>query len=189
MYRQCTTEKTATQQKIFQDALLDALQDHMYHEITIIDLCNQTGLSRNIFYRLFECKDDVLHAIIDHCYLACSKEICLDNAKDNLFAFFTFWKKQKTLLRVLDKNHLDDLLVTRSILLCYRLDFNMPKFIDSNWSSFDDEILVFYITGFIGLLLNWYRSDFARSEQEMTDIAYQILGQPPILIHGSSQTL
>ena len=75
MYHQCTTEKTANQQQIFCDALYSAMHERLYADITITDLCNQTRLSRNIFYRLFDCKDDVLYANIEEIFVSVSKEL------------------------------------------------------------------------------------------------------------------
>lgn len=182
MYRQCTTEKTAMQQKTFHEALYTAMQDRLYSHITITDLCNQTGLSRNIFYRLFDCKDDVLYALIDHCFYECSKEIHVGDARNNLMSFFTFWKDKKEFLDMLEKNRLESLLSIRGTLCCCRIDFGMQKFIQADWNNYDMEILSFYISGFVGILFHWYHSDFARSVEEMTDITIQILNHPPILL-------
>ena len=99
MYRQCTTEKTAMQQKIFHDALYQALSEQPYSEISITQLCHQTGLSRNIFYRLFDCKDDVLYVLIDSCFFDCAKEIHSDNLRENLYTFYNFWKEKKSFFK------------------------------------------------------------------------------------------
>ena len=58
MYRKCTTEKTVFQQKQFEKVLLESMLEMPYKEITVSALCRKTGLTRNIFYRLFEEKDD-----------------------------------------------------------------------------------------------------------------------------------
>ena len=175
MYRQCTTEKTANQQRIFHDALYQSMQDRLYSDISITDLCNQTGLSRNIFYRLFDCKDDVLYALIDHCFYACSQEIDVDNTRVKLQCFFTFWKTHKTILDILKKNRLESLLLIRGTICCCRIDFGMHDLIGIPAKNNDVDIISFYVSGFIGLLLQWYLSDFSKTPEEMTDTALQIL--------------
>ncbi len=182
MYRQCTTEKTTTQQKRFQDVLFHSMQDKLYTDITITDLCSEASLSRNIFYRLFDCKDDVLYSLIDQYLYECSHFVNSEDAKENLTSFFRFWKENSIILGILDKNHLGPLLSTRGTLCCCRMDFGMQKFIQADWNNFDVEILSFYVSAFIGLLFSWYHSDFSRSVDEMADITFQLLCQPPLLV-------
>ena len=95
MYRQCTTEKTSAQQKEFLKALYQAMLDQPYSTISITDLCAQTGISRNIFYRLFDCKDDVLFALIDNYFYECAMQVQDNTPRDSLLAFYSYWKKNK----------------------------------------------------------------------------------------------
>ena len=60
MYTLCTTEKTAQQQLQFEQTFLQMLLEMYYDDVTISELCRRSGLSRKIFYRLFEKKADVL---------------------------------------------------------------------------------------------------------------------------------
>ena len=182
MYRQCTTDKTTTQQETFQGALLHALQEHPYSNISITDLCAQTGLSRNIFYRLFDCKDDVLYSLLDQYFYACSHALHLSNKKEALSAIFSFWKKNRIILDILDKNQLGPLLSTRGTLCCQNPDFEITKLIKKEYQCYQVEILSFYTSAFAGLLFQWYHSGFARSVEEMADICYQMLSLPPIRI-------
>lgn len=182
MYRQCTTKKTAQQQKIFYEALYEMMQVHLYRDITITDLCNHAGLSRNIFYRLFDSKDDVLYTVIDSHFFECSTEIHADSIEENMKKFFSYWKSQKDFLDILEKNKLESLLPIRAVLCCCRMDFGMLKFITPDWNEYNIEILAFYINGFIGLLFQWYHNDFSRTVDEMCEIALQILNVPPITV-------
>ena len=182
MYHQCTTEKTAKQQQVFYNALYATMHERLYADITITDLCNQTGLSRNIFYRLFDCKDDVLYAFIDNCFYECSKEIHSTTSKEGLKGFFSYWKRQKPLLDILERNRLESLLPIRAVLCCCRMDFGMHKFINSDWNEYNIEIMAFYANGFVGLLFQWYHNNFSRSVDEMCEISLQILNFPPLQI-------
>ena len=175
MYRLCTTEKTATQQRKFHNALYINMQDRLYSDITITELCTQTGLSRNIFYRLFDCKEDVLYALIDNCFFSCSQSISLHDTRNNLIMFFNFWKNQKIILDILKKNRLESLLSIRGTICCCQLDFGIREAIGINASADDIEVVSFYISGFIGLVFQWYLTDFAKSPEEMADIALKIL--------------
>ena len=182
MYRQCTTEKTASQQRLFQNTLLTCMQDHLYQDISVTDLCHQTGLSRNVFYRLFDHKEDVLYSLIDLYFLECSQYVSANSSKEALLLYFSFWKKQKKLLDILDRNHLGGLLAMRASVFCQQTDISIRSYIDTEYSSFYTEIFTFYIDGFIGLIIQWYRTGFARTEEEMADIAFQFISKPPLHI-------
>ena len=182
MYHHCTTEKTTLQQETFQGALMHSMQEHPYSNITITDLCIQTGLSRNIFYRLFDCKDDVLYSLLDQYFYACSHALQLSDTKEALSAIFSFWKRNRVVLDILDKNQLGPLLSTRGTLCCLNPDFEMVKLIKEEYRCYKVEILSFYTSAFVGLLFQWYHSGFTRSVEEMTDIGYQMLCRPPINI-------
>ena len=180
MYHQCTTEKTAAQQKVFIEALYDAMQEQLYSEITITELCHQTGLSRNIFYRLFDCKDDILYALIDNRFLTCTNVIQSNSPCENLTSFYQYWKNQKPFLDTLKRNRLESYLSIRGSLCCCQVDFGMQKMINENWRSYESEIFCFYSNGFIGLLIQWYNSNYARSIEEMVEVTLQLIDHPPI---------
>ena len=61
MYTMCTTEKTAQQQIKFEDTFLQMLLEMHYDDVTISELCRRAGLSRKIFYRLFEKKAETVY--------------------------------------------------------------------------------------------------------------------------------
>lgn len=66
MYKRCTTERAAQQQRRIEECLLNEMHKRDYRDITVSSLCEQAELSRKTFYRLFGSKDDVLQALIDH---------------------------------------------------------------------------------------------------------------------------
>ena len=181
MYRQCTTEKTATQQKIFYEGLYQAMQDQLYSEISITDLCAQTGLSRNIFYRLFDCKEDVLFALIDSYFFICAQEVQYDSPEENLLTFFTFWRNQKDFLDLLNKNHMESLLSVRGSVCSYHINFRTQKLIAQNGMNNNIEMFSFYTSGFLGLILQWYHNDFSRSPEEMAERTLQFLRNSPFM--------
>lgn len=179
MYRQCTTEKTSIQQKQFETTLLAMMQEYAYNEISITELCKTAGLTRNIFYRLFDCKDDVLFFLIDNCFLECSNTYRDANPQEKLIHFFEFWKSKKIILEALNKNQLGVYLVTRGIPCCFLTDIGLQQFIDTDLQEYNKEIISFYLSGFVGLLFYWYNNNFHRSAEEMAEIAYQIALKQP----------
>ena len=181
MYRQCTTEKTATQQKMFLESLYQAMQEQLYSNISITDLCTQTGLSRNIFYRLFTCKDDALFALIDNYFFECFKHLYHDTPRENLLAFYTYWREKKELLDILEKNRLESFLSIRGTFCCHQINYKLLLNTENDFYNSNVEVDAFYTSGFIGLLFYWYHCNFSRNIEEMTDITLQLL-QTPVLI-------
>ena len=169
MYRLCTTEKTAAQQKQFTDALFLLMQKLPYSEISVTDLCRQTGLSRNIFYRLFDHKTDVLHALIDNFCVASVQATVSDTSQESIVSFYTFWSQNKAMLEILEKNRLINVFVSRSSN-CYNYsDFGLP----------DDEYLLSFCFGaFMGLLMKWYQNGFDLSIEEIASITHRLIATP-----------
>ena len=103
MYKCCTTEHAARQQRIFEDCLMELLQSKPYSEITISALCERAGYSRYTFYRLYDGKDDVLNASVDKVLLNWLKQNWGKPAvPSELFEancrFFSYWLGQTPLL-------------------------------------------------------------------------------------------
>ena len=116
MYRQCSTEKSAQQQRKFEECMLSAMLRQNYDSISISGLCRDANLSRKTFYRLFDAKGDVLYALIDHAIM--DAEFYRPDpsvGSGEMHRFFAFWKSQAQLLDALEKNHITNILSQRCI--------------------------------------------------------------------------
>ncbi|MBQ7222127.1 MAG: TetR family transcriptional regulator C-terminal domain-containing protein [Bacteroidales bacterium] len=60
MYRVGNSKRSVKNADTFVDSLLKCLQVKDIDDITITELCNHSGLSRNTFYRIFDVVADVL---------------------------------------------------------------------------------------------------------------------------------
>ena len=117
MYKLCSTERDANQQKRLEQAFLDLLLQMPYDSIRISEVCRQAGCSRKVFYRLFENKTDVLIGLIDHTLLDL-ENYSPDPAtvrEGNLHRFFSYWKSQHRLLSALSLSQGIGLLTERAI--------------------------------------------------------------------------
>lgn len=185
MYKICTTEKSAAQQRAVELCLMDAMQRQSFEEITVMSLCEQSGISRRNFYRLFDNKDDVLNALIDHTIVDYSKfdlpadQIHSDIPKE-LLLFFTYWYQQKPLLDVLQKNHLSNLLLERCMMHVASEDPQTMRMIGADNLKKGIETLVFFMHGFIGLVVYWHHSGYEKTIGEMSSIAQELFSNPPV---------
>ena len=120
MYSQCVSERSATQQRRFEAAMLELMKDRLFEEISISELCRYSGLSRKTFYRLYEAKADVIYGMIDHALL--DFESFTENslsgsgpAEQEMERMFSYWFHQRRLLDALQKSGLSGVLVNRAI--------------------------------------------------------------------------
>ena len=177
MYRQCTTEKTAMQQRIIQDALLSVMEVKAYTEISVTELCALSKLTRKIFYRLFDCKDDVLQSLLDRHFYECNQFISGKTIESSFLQFFTFWKQHKAFLDLLEKNQLSGQLMAQAFFYTYSIDKSVQQWIGAESSRYGPEILMFFISGLISLVITWHHSKFIRSTEEMAEIAVHLYTQ------------
>lgn len=181
MYRQCTSEKAALQQKQFEECLLSAMLRQSLDTITVSMLCRETGLSRKTFYRLYDSKGDVLFALMDHTFLL-SQSFTPDASvgRGGMHHFFAFWKSQKRLLDALDQNAISALLMQRAIAHVFREESDILYCFGVDPSGEGREVLLFFLSGLFTLVSDWHKHGFERSIDDMSKLAMDILTSPPI---------
>lgn len=190
MYRKCTTEKAVAQQRQFQKALLSSMKNQSYSEITVTGLCRQTNLSRKTFYRLYENKDDVLCAMLDGFFYQMSQyQEPRKSIREELYRIFSYCKEQKSVLDVLSKNHLSYLLLERALYYVSSEDTLTQRALAAEGHPHKDEILLFLLSGIMSLIIRWHHSGYARSTEEMAQLAMQLLIHPPLRIKITEEIL
>ena len=182
MYIMPKTEKSALQQQRFAATLLDLSQTRSFEDIAVTELCQKSGMTRRTFYRLYTCKEDILIWLVDQAVWGHTRSPMWKwtNDPSNLVAFFCFWLEEKTLLDVLCQCHQTSLLVDRSALFIAKERPELVQMLGGSDPCCRDENLVFFLSGLIGLLINWHRSGYSKSPGEMAQIFYSMLTTPPL---------
>lgn len=179
MYKTCATEKSVHQQRLLAQSLLSIMQSTPYSEISVTELCEQANLSRKTFYRLFGCKDDVLCALIDHTltdyFTFQPAEPLPPGPLQDLQRFFAYWQTQSDLLDVLLKNRHIRLLNERFLTLVIQEHWEYLLPIRGSDPDMRREQLVFFISGLLGCLLNWYYSGFDKTPAQMAVTLSQLV--------------
>lgn len=181
MYTMCVTEKTAQQQRQFEKTFLQMMLEMDYDTITISDLCRRAGLSRKIFYRLFERKADVLYALIDHTLLE-AEHFLPDKSvgPGDLHRFFAFWRTQEDLLDVLLRHSNSSLLTDRAVRHVLNEQSNIVHTFGADAEKYGFETIVFYLTGIFSLVLTWHQQGYPHSIDEMSQLLMTLLMTPPV---------
>ena len=186
MYKRCTTEKAALQQRKLEACLLSVMQDKPYSAITVSSLCEQTDLSRKTFYRLFESKQDVLDSLIDRTlreYIRYPLPQSVDTAEvsPDLLGFYCLWLDQRKLLDALSKNGMSTMLYDRSIRHMLQEETDILRQLGVVPSLQENtEALMFFLSGILTLVVGWHHTGYQKSPLQMAAITEKLLSQPPV---------
>lgn len=175
MYRKCVTEISVQHQKQFEAALLALMQKVPYEQITVTQLCQEAGIARRIFYHLFGSKQDALHALLDHTILGMES---FQPEMQDLLRFLLYWKENKALLDALRSNQMSGLLLERMIGSILREDYDVWRWLQAEDLRNRQDILVFNISGIMGLIFSWYYSDFQKSPEQMAALMENLMRNP-----------
>lgn len=179
MYTLCSTEKTTQQQHLFEQTFLQMLLESHYDEITISDLCRRAGLTRKMFYRLYEKKADVLYSLIDRTLMESESFVPEESVgSGELHRFLAFWQYNKDLLDALYKNQNSSLLTDRAIRFAMQEEGSPVRDFGSDEIKGSYESIVFYMTGMFSLLLLWHSQGFSSSIDEMATVMMNLLTTP-----------
>lgn len=173
MYRKCVTETSVQHQKQVEDALLELMQKMPYEDITVTALCQAANVSRRVFYHLFTNKTDALYAMIDHTLL--EAESYSQELRDEALRFFLFWKKHRSLLDILQENGFSGLLLERMIACVLNEDYDIRYWLKAKGWEQEKDVIIYHITGIMGLVYRWYYSGYQESPEEMAGILKRIV--------------
>lgn len=175
MYKLCATERSAQNQKRLESAFLNLALQQNYDGITISAICREAELSRKVFYRLFENKNDVLYALIDHTLAAME---AYRPEQTPMYRFFSFWKEQKPLLDAMDLSQCNALLMDRVVRFALNNHTTFLWDLSPQLMQCDRNALIFYISGIFGMMLDWHVRGYDSSIEEMSRKLVTLLTVP-----------
>ena len=157
MYKKCKTLQSSERQREFVHTFFEMMKKKQFKEITVSALCKEMGAPRKAFYRYFDGIEDVLNALLDEILLSAFLHI---EVRVELEKFFLFWKEQKILLDVLEKNGLSQKMMDRYFALALsneRLDTPSGK--DLKYAG--------YVSAILTMIIMWHHSGMRQSVEEM----------------------
>ena len=114
MAKQSQTEFARRRQALLEDSLLNLLETKRFSEITVKDICQEADIPRRTFYHYFECKEDVLDALVDDLMMDCYTQVQFEFfagaavLKESFERMFCFWQgENRRKLDALIKNGLE----------------------------------------------------------------------------------
>ena len=176
MYRKCVTEVSVQHQKQVEEALLELMQKMPYEDISVTQLCQTAGVSRRVFYHLFNNKTGALYAMIDHIIL--ESDHYDPHIRDQALRFFRYWKDHRHLLDALQENQLTGLLLERMIENVMSEDYDLRYWLKINGWEQEKDVILFHLSGIMGLVYRWYYSGFRETPEEMAALLKKIMTTP-----------
>ncbi len=176
MYLNCTTEKTVNQQKQFEDALLEIMKTKEMDKISVVEICERAGITRRIFYRLFETKYDCLMAAIDHKILALESYVT-ENGSVDFKRLLENVREKDSFFNVIEKSRQAGLFMERIFDYSLREHESARKFINL-FGEAGKDVIFYHISGFVGLLFYWSSTGYKRSIDEMAALLDALVKRP-----------
>lgn len=178
------TQAALQRRELLEKALLTLMQRKGYAQTTVTDLCREAGIPRRTFYHYFDCKEDVLHAVVEHMLIECNLEVMLDinsgleALQKSLIRNFQYWMgpARWKMDLMLDNGLSGDM--TRCALHWLETH-HMSVLRRPGMTSKETEIAAMVgISGFFTLLIYWRKNDYRETPEEMADFASWILAKP-----------
>lgn len=170
MYRRCTLEKAVQMQIKYEECLIGLMKEKPYTEITINEICEKMGTSRKSFYHFFRNKQGCLYALIDRLFYEFEHyelpaDVELKGYPLRLIRQMLYQLECKDVMDVLIRNNLFGMLDERLVLLIKENAESSGVTPD----SYEEDSIVFYLCGVMGIRYNWHLSGYRRSIYEVAE--------------------
>ena len=184
MYKLCKTEESCKRQALIEEVTLDLMHKKPFDEIKVSEICQYADIPRKAFYRYFDSKDGVVHAILDHniigyhTYTAEKRDGATRTIEGEFRAFFSFWKTKKSFLDAFEKSNLTGLLIQQSSKYSLREFLNARKFLSDEDDDMASKVFNFAVCGLMSIMLSWYREGFSDSIDSRAGVAARLVSKP-----------
>lgn len=184
MYKQCKTSQSIERQRQIGKTLIRLMKKQPYSKISVSEICRESYISRNVFYKYFDCMEDVFIFVADELVLDLSK-FASDYAEQEsrLFTreserFFIYWYQQRHILNLIIKNNLLEVLFDRIIENACEHLIGVSLMPDEMPDEYYPVVINFSLYGIMSLLINWYRQNYETSPEKMAEAFYYLITNP-----------
>lgn len=159
--------------QMIENALFTLMKEKRYTQISVLEISARADVARRTFYRLYDCKEDVLIFYLDRLcqeYRKGSTVLQEYDIRQIAEDYFTFWYRYKEFLLLLHYHKLDYLLYNRVSQVS--IDVVRERIGDSELKEgLDLEYFVDYSAGgFLSLLHRWIRGGMEEPPKQYAEI-------------------
>ena len=146
--------------KYIADALIDLMKKKDYSSITNKEITDRAGLSHITIYRNFKNKEEIISYYISSLF----KEWKLNNENNLAYSIFSFFQKNKDIIDLLYKSHLQYLILDNILTL------NEYSKNDSDIMAYSKVTVAYLIFGWCD---EWYKRGMKNTPEEMAKLFKQ----------------
>ncbi len=169
MYKKHSNPTAIETQEKIRLSLLKELEHKSLAQVKISDLCKDSGVSRNAFYRNFDLPEDVL---VYHLDTLCVDMVALlsglpkerNYVETYMATFFRFWYGHRDTLDLFFRNNISNLLILR---LSEMIEFTMENSPVTPSSPNPIKGYVFFSGGMTSILYTWIRNGYSISPEDL----------------------
>lgn len=179
MYKRCHSEQSSLRQQEIAEVFLCLLRDTSMEQLRISALCRAAGISRKVFYRYFDAKEDVLCFLADELYaefrlrFPALLPFRAAPGPEDCAACFRFWGERRALLTLLlDRRY--TAFFREHLLRRLREEYpTLSALAERDWTVSASGAYLF--GGFLGLLRFWSDSGFRQPPEELGALLSRLL--------------
>ena len=181
-------ELNLQKKKEIEDGLLELLQHVPFPQITVTDLARHLGMSRKSFYHYFPNRDSCLESLIDRTIQEAALYVMVNTRPGHYSAYspeaylanLEYWKGKAPFLTAICRNSLEAVFLSRYMGYALKEEIKLPLRMQTEEVAFDEDILLFYASGQVALLMRWCQRDFQPSAEEMARKYVRLMYSPLI---------
>ena len=161
--------------RLITEGLLKLMERDDYSLVTITQICQESRVARQTFYRNFDSKQDVLESYISDRLMTYANENRFGgNFESNLHGLFADFPIPRAALSAISRNGLMHLLESDYLefmtVVTERID--MPKLLGS--SEYDDYLMHYIVSTVLSILSVWIKHGYKESAQELSAISIEL---------------
>lgn len=155
-------------------ALIELLGEKEYEKITLTEIAERAGLSRNAVYRNFEYKDNIID---DYLFELTENRINEASStlttKEDILSMFQFLYDSKDIIYPIYNAGL--------VTSLYKVFIKSKDLYMKNKDRKADFMNSYFLGGLFAVYLNWMEKGFVETPEEMTDMAVSMLKEYSLL--------
>lgn len=179
---------SSRRQKQIEDCLYDNLLQRPYTSVSVSDLCHQLEISRKSFYNYFPDKDTCFRSLISRKLRQCSLAVTADSLEQadrdqRIAIFLNYWKERRSFLDIIVRNNLVTMLIDQCIRFLRVEDKTVLKYLNTPQLQNDAYVLACYVNVQITIVLQWHKSGYEASVEEMVCKYKRLIYEPLISLN------
>ena len=166
-----------------ENELLALMQEVSFDRIAVKDITQRLNISRKTFYRYFPNKHACLDSLTDRYIYECHLHLLQSTESSPQLSqyyegWLTFWMAHRAFLNTIISNKLESFLLERFMEYFRKEEPSFQTLLDAPQMVCDEDILFFYLSGELFLLLKWCAAGFPLPMETMVQKLLRLVCQP-----------